>query len=305
MHNLFMEHTIDHITELSDPSMPILYTGNILKQHTSSLQTWCVMATAHGECLFINNQLQSNNSDEALYHEYMVHSLLSGIKNPKNVLILGGSEGCVTREVLKWSSIEKVTMVDWDESLCTYFMNEGRHWNNGSYEDKRVNVVYMDALEYVFSCKEKYDAIYIDLLDPVNSNICYLTEVINYAKQILVPCGGLCVNAGIVQKGAGTPACNLAEIITSNFKDPPYFRCAIKIDVPSYLGEWCFLFIAGRLWPIYSIDNTLPSLTYFTRESFLESMKWDDDYPLVLQEFWKPTKKLIVMEDDYKDKYGC
>ena len=185
VYNLFMEDRIDHITELSDPTMPILYTGNILQQYTSHLQTWCVMATHSGECLFINNQLQSNIEDEAIYHEYMVHSLLSGIKKPKNVLILGGSEGCVTREVLKWSSIEKVTMVDWDKTLCEYFMNEGRHWNNGSYEDKRVNVIYMDALEYVFSCKEKYDAIYIDLLDPVNGNMSYLTDVINYAKQII------------------------------------------------------------------------------------------------------------------------
>jgi len=299
-----MEDRIDHITELSDPSMPILYSGTILKQHTSDLQSWCVMATHNGECLFINNQLQSNREDEAIYHEYMVHSLLSGIKKPKNVLILGGSEGCLAREVLKWSSIENVTMVDWDKTLCEYFMNEGRHWNDGSYEDKRVNVIYMDALEYVFSCKEKYDAIYIDLLDPVNENMSYLTDVINYAKQILAPNGGLCVNAGIVQSGVGTPACNLAELMIKQFREP-YFRCALKVNIPSYLGEWCFLFIAGRLWSINSIENPLPELTYFTRDSFIKSMTWSDTYPLVLQEFWKPIKKLISVDTEYIGKYGC
>ena len=300
-----MDSAIHTIAELSDPSMPIFYTGKILKEYTSPVQTWTVVSTNNGECLFINNQLQSNNRDEALYHEYMVHSLLSGIKSPKNVLVLGGGEGCIIREVLKWATIENVTMVDWDESLCKYFMNEGRHWNDGAYHDSRVNVIYMDALEYVFSCKEKYDAIYIDLLDPVDGNMSYLTQVINYAKQCLLPTGGLIINAGNVQKGVGTPACDLAEFLTNKFKDPPYFRCAIKVYVPSYMDEWCFLFVAGKLWPLNSIDNSLPPLTYFTREELIESMKWDDDYPMVLQEFWKPIKKLSDISNDYNGKYGC
>lgn len=45
----------------------------------------------------------------------IAHLPLASHPNPKNVLVVGGGDGGVIREVLKHKSVEKVTLVDIDE----------------------------------------------------------------------------------------------------------------------------------------------------------------------------------------------
>ena len=96
------------IIEITNPFEPIEYKGTIIASKKSKLQEWCILDTEGSEHLFINNTLQSCKSDEVIYHETFVHSLMSGSKNISKVLILGGSEGCMAREVLK-RGVSKVT----------------------------------------------------------------------------------------------------------------------------------------------------------------------------------------------------
>jgi spermidine synthase len=149
------------IIEKSDPNKPIEYTGSLLASG-NSVQQWSILKEESGnELLFIDNQLQSSKDDEAIYHEFFVHSLMIGSKKGSKVLILGGSEGCMLREVLKWKDIESVVQVDWDESLTDYFKDKGSSWNNNSYADSRVSIVNDDALEWLKNCDTTFDCIFI------------------------------------------------------------------------------------------------------------------------------------------------
>lgn len=279
------------LIELSDPEQPIAYLGEILANGSSSLQEWVIMRTKNdGDCLFINQQLQSSTLDEAIYHEMMVHTLLLGIKTPKKVLILGGSEGCMLREVLRWSSVESVHQVDWDESLCKWFQTEGESWNQGAYKDPRVECIYEDALTYLrFSEKHQYDAVFIDLLDPhTETDEEFMKNIMKTVQSVLKPGGGLCMNVGLVKEHQTTPACHLAEWMKQEFKEPAFHRTAFKIQIPSYLGEWGFLMATSTRWSIKINDTTPPDgLTHFNRQQFLKSTQWGPHYPSELHDFWK------------------
>ena len=62
--------------------------------------------------MFYLQQLLKDNARE--YHETLAHPPLYTHPNPVNVAILGGGDGGVLREVLKYSSVETVTLIDID-----------------------------------------------------------------------------------------------------------------------------------------------------------------------------------------------
>lgn len=310
-----------YITELSDPEQPLQYSGTVLANGTSSLQSWCVLRTEKdGDCLFVNDQLQSSTLDEALYHEMIVNALLSGTRSPKDVLILGGAEGCMLREVLRWDTVKTVTQVDWDKTLCEWFQSEeGSYWNGGAYKDPRVRVVYEDALTTLrFTSTAQYDAIFVDLLDPhTPEDLKFMKDILEAAKRTLKPGGGICVNAGLVKKGQKTPACDLATYMKTTFKEPAFVRCAFKVNIPSYFGEWGFLMATGKCWAGNTVDIKLPpGLKYFSRSAFLENTQWSNEYPEELVSYWQTqtswatvAKKVPPQNDtqqfDIHQHFGC
>lgn len=285
---------MSYITETSDPDNPIQYYGKVLGSGHSALQDWVVLRTEKdGDCLFIDNQLQSSTLDETLYHEMMVHSVLCGVASPKRVLVLGGAEGCMVREILRWPKVERIVQVDWDGSLVEWFQTEGKAWNGGAYEDPRVCTITEDALTFLrFSDPETYNAVFIDLLDPhTEDDLKFLQDTLRAAKRVLVPGGALCINAGLVKEGAETPACGLATFMKSEFKEPAFHRCAFKVNIPSYFGEWGFLMATGRSWSSTVFDTKLPKgLKHFQRSAFLEGMKWDGQYPDALTSYWRTER---------------
>jgi len=307
------------VYELSDPEHPLEYTGSLLASNTTPLQSWKLLNTKeHGEMLFINDQHQSSKDDEYLYHETFVHSLLKGIASPKKVLILGGSEGCVAREVFRYKTIERVVQVDWDASLLDYFKSDGASWNNRVYDDPRLEVIVANAFEWIQSTKEVFDAILVDLFDPSYSDLSILELFLVSCKPILSPRGGLSINAGIIKKGSTTPACSLATFLRNTFVEPSYHRVAVKVDVPSFKGTWCFLQLVPRIWSNRIHDTEyLIDLPWFTKERLLKSMQWSSEYPPELQVYWLSNsteqvvcKKLRPYFDPVSNRllsefYGC
>lgn len=305
------------VLETSNPDEILEYTGILLKEHTSNLQKWKILQTFDkDEMLFIEGQHQSTKSDEYIYHETFVHSLMCGLSNPKNVLILGGGEGCMVREVLKWPSVQNVRLVDWDSALVEYFKTDGWSWNGGAYLNPRVQVSCTEALGWLKTCKEYYDAVFVDLLDPEMEDLDFMKELVLAAKNHVAPNGGLSVNAGEV-KSEITPAIALAKWMETEFTEPQFYRNAVHVTVPSYKGEWCFLMAEPRLWSHNLQINQYPSsLRLFSKEFLHASCIWPRHYPDVLQNFWKPTvneysrrEKLVASPIyDYSTEsgqYGC
>ncbi len=99
--------------------------------------------------LFINGNLQFSSVDEAVYHEQLVHPVMTVSQNHSSVLILGGGDGLALREVLKYPDVEEVTLVDLDPGM-TQLAKENpllRKLNKGAFDDARVQVYEPKAVE--------------------------------------------------------------------------------------------------------------------------------------------------------------
>jgi predicted membrane-bound spermidine synthase len=281
------------IPELSDKDVEVYYPLVVNKDskpmaviHNDKGQ--CVIADtrAYGETLFIDGMLQSSLSDEYIYHEMMVHSLFSHLSRRGVVLILGGAEGCIAREVLKWPDVEEVHQIDWNKDLVDFFKVKGQHWNDKSYEDIRLHVSHMDALEFLKQNHVRYDAIIVDLFDPSEDSMDFLKTILSYIPNSLYPGGGFIMNAGSIHPKSQKFAIELMNCAQEN-NICPY---ALHIEVPSFLGQWCLLmgFIEDEeedkdkeyVDEINAVYNTLCNIQtkHFTMQEMFHAMHWSKEY---------------------------
>lgn len=126
-----------------------------------------------GKELYLNGDWQFNSGTEEIYHEYFAHvPILATDKVPKKVLILGGGDGMLARELLKYKEIEKIIQVEIDPKMVK-LSKENKLFlamNKGSLLDSRVDLITGDAYAFVRNSKEKFDAVYMDFPMPVDYN---------------------------------------------------------------------------------------------------------------------------------------
>ena len=122
-----------------------------------------------GNVLVLDGIVQITTKDEFIYQEMMAHVPLFSHPNPKKILIIGGGDGGVLKQVLRHSTVEKVTMVEIDQMVidsCIEYMPSIN--DAGSvYDDPRVNLVITDASEYIKNTSERFDIVIVDSTDPV------------------------------------------------------------------------------------------------------------------------------------------
>ncbi len=70
-----------------------------------------------GMACYMNGEIQSCEVDEKVYHQAFVDPIMAYVSQPKRVMIIGGGEGAMAREVLKWPSVEHVDMYEWDREV--------------------------------------------------------------------------------------------------------------------------------------------------------------------------------------------
>ncbi|MEN3045895.1 MAG: polyamine aminopropyltransferase [Candidatus Hydrothermales bacterium] len=147
-----------------------------------------------GKVLAIDSLFMVTEKDEFFYHESLVHPLLSTIKEPSEVLIIGGGDGGALKEVLK-HPVKKIIQVEIDEEVfkaCRDFFP----WAKKAYKDKRVNLIFEDARDFVKKTKKKFDVIILDTSDPVGpAKVFYTEEFYDNLKKILKRNGGISLQA--------------------------------------------------------------------------------------------------------------
>ncbi len=152
-----------------------------------------------GRALVLDNLVQSTELDEHIYHESLVHIALMTHPLPKKVLVVGGGEGATIREVLKYSCVERVVMVDIDGELVEYAKKHLEFMHKGAFNDPRVEVVIMDGREYVDGCRETFDVAVMDLTDPYGPPIArelYTAEFYSNVSKLLSEEGVMVTQAG-------------------------------------------------------------------------------------------------------------
>jgi spermidine synthase len=180
----------DSLTTLAEDG---LFTDNIIYAKSSSYQRIVVTKGRTGYALFLNGNLQFNSFDEYRYHEALVHPAFAAFgASPKRVLVLGGGDGLAMREVLKYPSVEAVTLVDLDPMMTGLSKDLPvlAELNNRSFEDPRVSVVNADAFVWLDNDQiQPFDIVIIDFPDPNNFALgkLYTTRFYNLLKTKLKP----------------------------------------------------------------------------------------------------------------------
>ncbi|HPF84717.1 MAG TPA: spermidine synthase, partial [Aminivibrio sp.] len=107
------------ITEEQSPDMKLsLRVSDVLLNVKSPYQDILLVDTGeYGRMMILDGAIQITERDEFCYSEMMAHVALSSHPDPKRVLIVGGGDGGVLREVLRHKNVEKATLIDIDEDV--------------------------------------------------------------------------------------------------------------------------------------------------------------------------------------------
>jgi spermidine synthase len=214
-----------------------LFTDEIVYSTTTPYQRIVITRGRAGFQLFLNGNLQFSSADEYRYHEALVHpAMSSSAAPPRNVLILGGGDGLALREVLKYPSVERVTLVDLDAkmtSLWKTFRPLGE-LNHRSFADRRVRVINEDAMVWLATNREPFDVAIADFPDPNSFALgkLYTTRFYRLLREHLRSGGAIAVQCTSPLFARRSYWCIVRTIEAAGFHVRPY-----QTTVPSF-GVW-------------------------------------------------------------------
>lgn len=184
------------------------------------------------------------------YDEVLAHVPLMAHPSPATVLIIGGGDGIVLREVLKYHTIKEVVVVEIDPKvveICKKYLKLDR----GAFEDPRVKIVYDDAAEFVKKTKNKFDVIIGDYSDPYQD----LPAGPLISEEFYCNVNRLLKEDGVLAVQAGSPIFQ-REIFKRIYSNARKVFKIVKIyvaPVPYYPGAlWAFMAASN------SIDPSVP-----------------------------------------------
>ncbi|KAJ7529066.1 hypothetical protein O6H91_15G032500 [Diphasiastrum complanatum] len=145
-----------------------LKVEKFLFEGKSDFQDVVVFESAtYGKVLVLDGVIQLTERDECSYQEMITHLPLCSIPSPKKVLVVGGGDGGVLREVSRHSSIKQIDICEIDQMVVDvskkYFPDIAV-----GFEDPRVNLHIGDGVAFLKEAPAgAYDAIIVDSSDPV------------------------------------------------------------------------------------------------------------------------------------------
>ena len=229
----------NRLTSLAEDAM---FADDIVYARTSPYQRIVVTRGRAGFQLFLNGNLQFSSTDEYRYHEALVHPAMTLAaaegRAPRRVLVLGGGDGLALREILRYPSVEAVTLVDLDPEMTALASRFPplAELNRHSLSDPRVRIVNMDAMIWLETEAEAYDAAIIDFPDPNSFALgkLYTTRFYRLLRERLTPDASLAIQCTSPLFARASYWCIIRTIEASGFHVRPYYTA-----VPSF-GVWGF-----------------------------------------------------------------
>lgn len=258
----------NQITSLAEDS---LYRDEIIYSAHSPYQRVVVTRTPTDVRMFINGSIQFSSQDEYRYHEALVLPAMTLAHARENVLIIGGGDGLAAREVLKFSDVKMLKLVDIDPAITNFARDNilMRNLNKNSLRNPKTTVVNDDAWKHLENDEKLYDVIIIDLPDPDNLTLSRL-----YSRTFYRLLSHKLSHGGIIVTQATSPLYSHKAYwcIYNTFrsvKNPLYANSTAtethRLEVEAYhtyvpsFGQWGFVMAstAPILWN--SIDLKVPA----------------------------------------------
>src|SRR5215468_173857 len=171
-----------------------------------------------GTVLMLDGVCQLTTSDEFVYHEMMAHVPLMTLAAPGRVLVVGGGDGGVLREVLKHPTVAKAILCEIDRAVIDLSL---KHYPE-----------IAGGLKYVADTREKFDAIIVDSSEPIGPSASLHT------REFFTDCKRALKKGGVLVTQNGLPFLfpehlrATSEIFASLFRATSPYLCT----QPCYFG---------------------------------------------------------------------
>lgn len=140
----------------------------LLHEERTPYQTIKIFDTVeYGRILVLDDVIQVTQHDEFVYHEMLTHVPLHTISNPEAVLVVGGGDGGMVREVSKHDTIKRVVLAEIDEAVIRRSIEFLPSISCALQDNPKLEICVGDAVDYVRKSVEEFDLIIVDSSDPV------------------------------------------------------------------------------------------------------------------------------------------
>ena len=204
----------------------------VICRHQSAFQELVVFDTCgFGRVLMIDGVIQATERDEFIYHEMMTHVPIFAHGAAKRILVIGGGDGGILREVLR-HPIEQVTMVELDPDVVAVCREHVPSLSQGAFDDPRSRLLFTDGVKFVAASAESFDVIIVDSTDPIGPGEVLFTE------SFYADCRRRLTPGGVLVTQNGVPLLQPEETTTTSrrlgrvFADSGFYVAAI----PTYVG---------------------------------------------------------------------
>ncbi len=222
-----------------------------------------------GRMLVLDGIIQLTTADEFIYHEMIAHTPMRTHPAPQSVLIVGGGDGGTVREVSKYPQVERIVLAELDrkviEASRRYLPELG-----SAFDDPRVEINIVNALEYVRANRSAFDVVIIDSPDPLGPAKDLFGAT--FYRDVF----GTLTAEGIMVAQSESPVLNrqLIRQIHDNIRQAfPAFYYYLA-PVPTYPGGlWSFAIGSKRPSPLRPENDFLPEGTrYYTPQIHMSAL---------------------------------
>jgi spermidine synthase len=251
-----------------------LYKDEIIYARQTAYQRIIVTRWGEDVRLYLDGNLQFSSRDEYRYHEPLVHPAMSLTRSRESVLVLGGGDGLVAREVFKYDDVQRLVLIDIDPAMTDLALNHPTllSINEDSMSDPRLELANQDAYTYLAETDELFGVIIIDLPDPNNESLgkLYSREFYKLVRRHLA-------KGGVMVSQATSPyfARETFWSIVHTAADVGLNTWPYHIYVPSF-GDWGFVLAAEHELDLTRFSPTVP-MRYLTPDLLAASLVFDQD----------------------------
>lgn len=212
------------------------YTGEICFQGKSRFQRMEIFRNrTFGTLLFLDNKIQISEKDENRYHQYLVAAPLLAHPRPNSICIIGGGDCFSLEEAIKHTSLKRILMLEIDSGVVE-FCTQHYPMIKQVRKDKRIEIIYTDAGQWLENTTEKFDILIVDLTEPHGpSKMLYTREFYRICQQHLTSQGLLSLhtdNHSLFPESYAT----IYKTLSSVF---PNILTA-RVDMPCFGMGWTF-----------------------------------------------------------------
>ncbi|MCP4405724.1 MAG: polyamine aminopropyltransferase [bacterium] len=218
-----------------------LYMKELLYRGESPFQEILIFENpTYGRVLALDRIIQLSDSDEFIYNELMVHSILLSHPFPRRILVVGGGSGGALRECLR-HDVEELVLVEIDENVIELCREYFPHVHCGAFDDPRVKIRVGDARDIIRNDYGHFDVVIVDSGDAIGpSRSLYEAEFYQDVHRVLQPDGMLTLQVGsLLDQQLLRQTCKRLGQIFPHIKMSRYTVAAYNC------GECCFM-LAGK-----------------------------------------------------------